>query len=442
MAERTLPGLGLTGFWDLGAEGWNEGMDPNLLTLSVVAQLSVLSATTELPGSPSDGDIYIVPSGGNANRVAVRDDGSWVYLVPVEGWRAWVRDTNMLVIFDGSAWVEFEAGGGGGDGEFDSVGINADADPDDKLFVKSDGVVFTHDDVTPGTGDILFKLNKAATGRDAGFALSTSWVVKALVGLMGDNGYGIRVSADGSTFFPGLHIDSTTGHIGLGTNGDPGNRLVVRGTSALFDAETDDFRFVFNKATASDDAALTFQTGYSGRALIGLLGSDDFVFTVSPDGSTYEQALVIDKDTAVVDLPKNAKFSASVNYDAYIPADAWTKIPFNDASAYNDQSAFDDGENEFVAPVGGLYNLCARFNFKLNNSPPDVLELQLFVNDVAVPRTLGRWFNDWGNEKITIEVSGLLLLDADDVVDARLRLTTNDGYVEENTNAFYGFRVI
>lgn len=441
MAERTLPGLGLTGFWDLGQDEWNTGMDANIRALSALSQLTVLSAVTTLPGSPADGDIYIVTTGGNAQDVAVRDQGAWVYFTPVEGWRAWVRDTNKLVIFDGSVWAEFEAGGGGGgDGEFDSIGINADADPDDRLFVKSDGIVFTHDDITPGTGDVIVKVNKAAGGDDAGFALSTAWVVRALIGLMGDNNLSIRTSADGSGFSPAVHIDTATGHIGLGAAGDAGNRLVVKGTSALFDAETDDFRFVFSKKTSADDAAMVFQSNYSGRALIGLLGSDDFVFTVSPDGSTYEQALVIDKDTALVDFPKNAKFSASLNYDAYIPSGAWTKIPFNDTD-YNDQAAFDASENEFVAPVASLYNLCARFNFKLNASPPDVLELQLFVNDVALPRTLGKWFNDWGNEKITIEVSGLIWLEEGDVADARLRLTTNDGYVEADTNCFYGFRV-
>ena len=40
MAERTLPGLGLTGFWDLGANNWKGGMDLNLRKLSLLVQLS------------------------------------------------------------------------------------------------------------------------------------------------------------------------------------------------------------------------------------------------------------------------------------------------------------------------------------------------------------------------------------------------------------------
>ena len=50
-----------------------------------------------------------------------------------------------------------------------------------------------------------------------------------------------------------------------------------------------------NKAAAGNDAAFAFKTGFSARALIGLLGSDDFSFKVSPDGSAYFDAILIDR---------------------------------------------------------------------------------------------------------------------------------------------------
>jgi hypothetical protein len=107
MAPRTLPGLGLSGFWTLGEDGWNTGADVNWRTLSALVQLSVISRTTALPGSPTNGDIYLVPSdaGAEPNKVAVRDNGAWVYLTPQEGWRAWVKDTDEMVTFSGTAWV-------------------------------------------------------------------------------------------------------------------------------------------------------------------------------------------------------------------------------------------------------------------------------------------------------------------------------------------------
>ncbi|TXH12493.1 MAG: DUF2793 domain-containing protein [Hyphomicrobiaceae bacterium] len=107
MPSRALPGIGLNGFWDLGESGWKPGADTNWLTLSALTQLSVISRTTVLPGSPADGDIYIVRSdaGAEPNKVAVRDNGAWVYLTPQEGWRGWVRDTDELVVFNGTTWV-------------------------------------------------------------------------------------------------------------------------------------------------------------------------------------------------------------------------------------------------------------------------------------------------------------------------------------------------
>lgn len=105
MTERTLPGIGLTGFWDQGAP-WKIGGDQNWLRSSVLTQLAVESATTSLPASPLNGVIYIVPVGDpNANQVAARDNGAWVYMPPSEGWTAYVRDTGVLMNFDGTNWM-------------------------------------------------------------------------------------------------------------------------------------------------------------------------------------------------------------------------------------------------------------------------------------------------------------------------------------------------
>ncbi|TIV70588.1 MAG: DUF2793 domain-containing protein [Mesorhizobium sp.] len=72
----------------------------------------VLSRTTALPGSPTDGDIYIVPhaAGSNPDQIALRFEGAWIYLVPTEGWTAYVLDSNENVQFDGSVWQASAAG--------------------------------------------------------------------------------------------------------------------------------------------------------------------------------------------------------------------------------------------------------------------------------------------------------------------------------------------
>lgn len=73
----------------------------------------VISRTTAVePGSPADGDSYILPTGfsgaswggGAVNRIAHYIGGVWQFYAPVEGWRVWVNDENNVVAYDGSAW--------------------------------------------------------------------------------------------------------------------------------------------------------------------------------------------------------------------------------------------------------------------------------------------------------------------------------------------------
>src|SRR5689334_6224478 len=64
----------------------------------------------------------------------------------------------------------------------------------------------------------------------------------------------------------------------------------VRSAAVLFsgieaaDGGSGDVRFIVNKEADADNATLLFQSGWSGRAEIGLSGDTDFVFKVSPDG--------------------------------------------------------------------------------------------------------------------------------------------------------------
>ena len=108
MAERTLPGLGLTAYWNLGADGWKPAMDVNLRLLSAAVQLRAISRTTSLPGGPSQGDVYIIPVGDtDAGKVAIYDDSAWVLLTPAQGWFGYVVDTGTHVYFTGTQWAAF-----------------------------------------------------------------------------------------------------------------------------------------------------------------------------------------------------------------------------------------------------------------------------------------------------------------------------------------------
>lgn len=112
--ERALPGLGLRAYWTPGSNDWETEHDPDTRLLSILVQAAVISRTTNLPGSPANGAIYIVPVGqANENQIAARDNGAWVYIVPKEGHLIHVNDTDEFVKWTGSAWEVLDAGGGG-----------------------------------------------------------------------------------------------------------------------------------------------------------------------------------------------------------------------------------------------------------------------------------------------------------------------------------------
>jgi hypothetical protein len=90
-------------------------VNESLRRLDAIVQLAVASATTTAePGSPSDGEVYIVPSGKTGTHwasftnwaLAYYRDGAWEQITPREGWRAYVKDTDLELAYDGSTWSQ------------------------------------------------------------------------------------------------------------------------------------------------------------------------------------------------------------------------------------------------------------------------------------------------------------------------------------------------
>jgi len=92
-------------------------------------------------------------------------------------------------------------------------------------------------------------------------------------------------------------------HLGLGgAAGDATNRLSVNSPAVLLNHAGAGMEAVLNKAATGNDAAISFKTGFSARALMGLLGGDDLKVKVSPDGSTYVDALSVAAASGVATL--------------------------------------------------------------------------------------------------------------------------------------------
>ena len=96
---------------------------------------------------------------------------------------------------------------------------------------------------------------------------------------------------------------TTQNRLGINTAADLTNRFAVASPASLFTHEGAGHQIKVNKAATGDTASLLFQSAWSGRAEMGLAGSDAFSVKVSPDGSTFHDALVVDPETGRVTFP-------------------------------------------------------------------------------------------------------------------------------------------
>jgi hypothetical protein len=84
-----------------------------LQDLDAIVQLSVIDRDlTSPPGSPSEGDRYILGGAGTggwlgiaAGCVVIYINSAWTCYSPTAGWRCFVEDESAMVVYDGSNWI-------------------------------------------------------------------------------------------------------------------------------------------------------------------------------------------------------------------------------------------------------------------------------------------------------------------------------------------------
>ncbi|WP_274423946.1 DUF2793 domain-containing protein [Chelativorans sp. YIM 93263] len=330
-----------------------------LRILDGLVQLSVLDRDlTAPPGSPMDGDRYIVGSGASGDwmgwdlNVALWTDGAWLRLPPRTGWRAWIEDENVLLVYDGSSWI----------------GTTPTALQNLELL----GIGTTADAANPFSA----KLNAAL------------WTARTV----GEGG---------------------TGH--------------------LF--------YTMNKESAGDDLGLTLQTAYVTKALLGLFGSDKFRLAVSADGSSFFDGFIVDNANGIVDQPRLPRFKAYTNYDNYVGIDTWTRIGINNTD-YNDQGAFDAGNNRFVAPVAGTYLFGATLLYKVNSSTTARMRGRLVLNGATEIRgSFGESSGTHVSEATALSLQTMVPLSAGDTVELQGTFRVADGYFAADHTSFWGAKV-
>lgn len=198
-----------------------------LSLLDGLIQLAVISrGVATPPATPTDGDRYLVAAAATGDwsarsgQIALRMEGAWRYATAVEGWRLWVSDEDVLLVFNGTTW-----NAGSVPTSLQNmalVGVNTTADAGNKLAVSSAATLFNH----VGNGHQM-KLNKNAAADTASMLFQTGFSGRAEIGTAGDDDFHFKVSADGSSFSEALVLAAATG------------RVTIRNT-AVFDPQAAD----------------------------------------------------------------------------------------------------------------------------------------------------------------------------------------------------------
>jgi Protein of unknown function (DUF2793) len=81
--------------------------------------------------------------------------------------------------------------------------------------------------------------------------------------------------------------------IGVNASADLNNRLTVASPATLFNHAGSSHQIKINKALASHTASIVFQTGFSGRAEIGLQGADQLGAKVSANGTDWVEGFAL-----------------------------------------------------------------------------------------------------------------------------------------------------
>lgn len=124
---------------------------------------------------------------------------------------------------------------------------------------------------------------------------------------------------DGAVWRDQRNLSASPDRLGVYTTADSSNRLSVRSNAVLFkniatgEGGTGDIRLQMSKQATGNTASVVFANNFSGRAEFGLVGSDAFRLKVSPDGSSFADALSIDQATGNLTLPRGLAFTGTIS---------------------------------------------------------------------------------------------------------------------------------
>lgn len=168
---------------------------------------------------------------------------------------------------------------------------------------------------------------------------------------------------------------------GVNTTADATNRLAVASGATLLTHDGNGHQVKVNKAAAGDTASLIFQTNWSGRAEMGLTGSDEFAVKVSADGGTWIPALSITGQGQVC-MPHRPLVRATRGGGVLTPVPG-SQTGFSTLSVnqggFTLGTAVSGGGSRLIVPVTGAYLVC----LSVEANPAGAFSVAVKVNGAA-----------------------------------------------------------
>jgi len=191
-----------------------------LLALDGLVQATVVDAgTLAPPAAPAAGDCHIVGAGasgawaGQDNAIAAWSAAGWRFFVPRAGWQVFDVATSVQLFWSGSAWIDLFTTATSLQ-NLSLLGVNATADATNRFAVRANAVLFNALEAgSGGTGDMRLTMNAQTITDTATLVFQSGWSARAEFGLAGGEDFSIKVSADGTIFFPVLSADRSTGDL-------------------------------------------------------------------------------------------------------------------------------------------------------------------------------------------------------------------------------------
>ncbi|MCK9917808.1 DUF2793 domain-containing protein [Microbacteriaceae bacterium K1510] len=191
-----------------------------LRLLDTLVQLAVIDRDlTAPPSAPTEGERYIVSAGatgpwtGHDDAIAAWQDGGWQFSMPRTGWLSYVIDESVLVVWNGSAWVDVFAAICTLQ-NLTRLGVGTTADSTNPLSAKLNNALFAaRTGAEGGDGNLRYKLSKESAAKTLSLLFQDNWSGRAEIGLTGDDDLHVKVSPDGSQWIEALVAERASGLI-------------------------------------------------------------------------------------------------------------------------------------------------------------------------------------------------------------------------------------